>query len=78
VHNFHAKTAILISDFSQTSSMWHALILRDLLIQYENNNYFLVTKSMGKIVIFFIDNEALSAILNFQLLPISFPASYLY
>jgi hypothetical protein len=43
-----------------TSSIWHVLILSNIVSQYQNRTYFVVTWwSTGIIIIFFILNEAL-------------------
>ena len=52
VHHFHAKTAswwpFWISNFSQTSSIWHVLILSNMLTQYGNNRTYAVATMVTK------------------------------
>ncbi len=79
VHHFHVQTAhwwpFWISDFSQTSSIWHVFILSIMLPQYENNRSYSVVIMIirRQMCNFYIEkwaeNNLLVAILNFRFQP---------
>ena len=75
-HHFHAQTAswspFWISNFSQTSSIWHVVILSNMLTQYENNRTCSVVTMVNRQMCYFtVKNEPKKAIGGHFEFPIS-------